>query len=673
MVSDDDSAYAWADLPRAIARALSTDGLLPAAHVLTNMFCDDSDMDTFLESQGLVPGSVGWLRAKAILLNEVSSAAARAGSAHKRRALMGMVHCKPQGASCASPSQGWGFTRSWLFNKSGAKCLMRRWPSRLARKMALAANPQARAEAEDVELRRWRDVLVAVLRTCNMPIAKQADFLEDPVGALRLVASNTRAATLRRRLKEWEKFSLWCRVYEGSPFPSSVACICAYLEDLRRQPCARTRLKAVFESLRFIERVGGVRQMQWLSLDRFVISMVDVYTAELEASAPPTKHAVPFPLLMVMSLELALRDEGLELFFRAFAWTRLLKLWTSSRADDIQGVNPENIRFSTRGLEGLFDRTKTSGPGRRVRWLPFFVSRQAFVVDREWLQLGWGLWKSAGFDFQRDFLVPRPSADFSSCVRVPASYSEMSRLSKQLFMRLHMPVHDGHSWALGSEPLFSDKRIAFAFTEHSERCFMMTLSAWAGVDRERRAYLGRWHVVEASDEYIRSAWRMVTSLQVLVVRELCKAPDLQAIGLDDLEARLKEQGWEDSQAKRVVTRLAVPSKWAQQRASELSPDSQNAAANVCEAASEQIVPISAKYFVAILGKKKLRRLHRMQGCGTDPTSLHAVEFHESLEGGVSFDVECKHCFREAGEIASAASDSTEGSSSSASSDSGTET
>ena len=98
--------------------------------------------------------------------------------------------------------------------------------------------------------------------------------------------------------------------------------------------------------------------------------------------------------------------------------------------------------------------------------------------------------------------------------------------------------------------------------------------------------------------------RRVTSLQVLVVtvRETCKAPDQQAIGLNDLEARLKDQGWEDSRAKQVVARLKVPSVWALQRSSELSPDSLLTAANVCKDAPELLVPISAKHVGAILDK-----------------------------------------------------------------------
>ena len=66
-------------------------------------------------------------------------------------------------------------------------------------------------------------------------------------------------------------------------------------------------------------------------------------------------------------------DSSLPKYLRALAWCRLFKLWTSSRADDLQGASFDNMVVTTEGLRGYFDRTKTSGAGRRVRFLPFFI------------------------------------------------------------------------------------------------------------------------------------------------------------------------------------------------------------------------------------------------------------------------------------------------------------
>ena len=72
------------------------------------------------------------------------------------------------------------------------------------------------------------------------------------------------------------------------------------------------------------------------------------------------------------------------------------------------------MRMTLRGLEGRFDRTKTSGAGRRVRWLPFFVAKGAFFLCPDWLRTGYEIWQREGFYFPRDYLLPRPSEDFAA-------------------------------------------------------------------------------------------------------------------------------------------------------------------------------------------------------------------------------------------------------------------
>ena len=36
--------------------------------------------------------------------------------------------------------------------------------------------------------------------------------------------------------------------------------------------------------------------------------------------------------------------------------------------------------------------------------------------------------------------------------------------------------------------MFKDADAAFLFSEHSERCFLMTAAAWANISREQRQY-----------------------------------------------------------------------------------------------------------------------------------------------------------------------------------------
>ena len=56
-------------------------------------------------------------------------------------------------------------------------------------------------------------------------------------------------------------------------------------------------------------------------------------------------------------------------------------------------------------LTGVLTQTKTSGAGRKVRALPLFVPRCAFLVQERWLEVGYGLWRPVG-DPGRDFFLP---------------------------------------------------------------------------------------------------------------------------------------------------------------------------------------------------------------------------------------------------------------------------
>ena len=68
----------------------------------------------------------------------------------------------------------------------------------------------------------------------------------------------------------------------------------------------------------------------------------------------------------------------------AIAWAKLLRHWSSFRWDDSMGVRPADLQLRARGLFGLLERSKTSGPDKAVKVLPIFVSKLAWVAT-EWL------------------------------------------------------------------------------------------------------------------------------------------------------------------------------------------------------------------------------------------------------------------------------------------------
>ena len=317
---------------------------------------------------------------------------------------------------------------------------------------------------------------------------------------------------------------------------------------------------------------------------------------------------------------------------------RLLKIWTASRTDDLLGILPDQMLLGRLGLRGVFDRTKTSGAGRKVRWLPFFVARTAWLVEPKWLEKGYLIWKSDGFSFERDYLVLRASKSFNSCRPVMASFSDQGTMAKLLAAQLRVPRWDG------SKCLFEEKQLLSIFSEHSERNLIASLASASGIDRERRSYIGRWHVVEASDEYIRSAWSVVTSLQSHVVQALCDdRQGLVDFSLDLIEARLSEMGIEVQVRQSILKLWSTPSGWQAWRAAQVSTSTTTSPSlpDVPERSSAEDEAFA--YFVTVVGKRKLRRLHRKGGCGTAPSCVQRVEYFESLQN-VQYDAECRHCF-----------------------------
>ena len=78
-----------------------------------------------------------------------------------------------------------------------------------------------------------------------------------------------------------------------------------------------------------------------------------------------------------MALEFLVENKTTAFVLRSYAWVLLVRVWGALRTDDCRGLLPDTIRVTEGGLEARLDRSKTSGPGRKVRWVPVFLSRDA--------------------------------------------------------------------------------------------------------------------------------------------------------------------------------------------------------------------------------------------------------------------------------------------------------
>lgn len=258
-------------------------------------------------------------------------------------------------------------------------------------------------------------------------------------------------------------------------------------------------------------------------------------------------------LYLLEALELVVRDEQRPLYNRAFAWYRLFRHWGALRWDDTQALPPGKLERRSRGVFGLLERTKTSGPGTSLTVLPVFVSEDAYI-RRPWLDVGLLLWTEGPLEFERDFFLPLPSADFQGCLRARALYSDAAGFSRALFGTLRRPD--------GTAPLSATA--CRYWTERSDRAGLDGWCMALSVAEPERSFLGRWAAKGSTDTYVRTAARVVENLQLLTARHARASarggPDFYGEEhiLQELRRHLLAAGESEEGVRHLVATLTLP-------------------------------------------------------------------------------------------------------------------
>eukprot|EP00435_Cladocopium_sp_Y103_P055470 s2501_g18.t1 len=148
----------------------------------------------------------------------------------------------------------------WLA-QSGAKQQLGRFKSRRVRQLARVEGASGRADMEARELSRWRQELASLVVEANLPVLEPMLLVRNREVALMAALGNARAATIRKRVREWRKV-------------------------LR--------------------------------------NTVNQLTADLESKAPPRRKAPMLPVAIVGAMELAVSDASLPFYLRCFAFYKLV-------------------------------------------------------------------------------------------------------------------------------------------------------------------------------------------------------------------------------------------------------------------------------------------------------------------------------------------------------------
>ncbi|MCP4378433.1 MAG: hypothetical protein GY794_19945, partial [bacterium] len=129
-------------------------------------------------------------------------------------------------------------------------------------------------------------------------------------------------------------------------------------------------------------------------------------------------------------VSVANRDSDAELPESLYAWFKLVKLWATLRFDDHRGLLPGSMSLLADGLHGQLVRTKTCGAGEVWEMLHLYVSRNAALLDQQWLPVGWELWRGA--PQLRSIFVGPPSEDLREVRPVEAKYSDGLAMGRAL-------------------------------------------------------------------------------------------------------------------------------------------------------------------------------------------------------------------------------------------------
>ena len=184
---------------------------------------------------------------------------------------------------------------------------------------------------------------------------------------------------------------------------------------------------------------------------------------------------------------------------RLGAW---FKLWGSLRFSDAAHLKAENVRMFDGCMQGIMVVAKTTGAGKRVRELPFHISREAYVAIHDWLEDGFAVWEEV-VKIEKGYMFPEGLFGGLGGGDNPLTYQEAVASSVDVLETLEF--EDGEKLIPYSGARY--------WTEHpSERSTLASGLAELGVAKSDRDMLGRWQP-EGSDQSIRTYSAAVSRMQ----------------------------------------------------------------------------------------------------------------------------------------------------------------
>eukprot|EP00435_Cladocopium_sp_Y103_P007225 s1212_g2.t1 len=500
------------------------------------------------------------------------------------------------------------------------------------RRDRLEGEAGARAQYENDQKDHWSRELYKELSKMEAPALEHLEHCVDPRHIHLALAGRTRYNTLKRYIKVWKTFLQWVSAVKGNGICPEIGDLVEYMFSRFDEPCGPTVPSLVVKAVTWMERTACIDVRHRIGESQVVASVRD-YSIEMRSKDhAPTKRAPRYPVVCMEAFEHMVEDETRRLGYRIVAWVKLIKLWGSLRWDDIQKINPRELKFYAGRLTTILRVTRTSGPTKRVQELPVCISENAYISSPFWLKTGFDLMKQHA-SFDRDYLLPKLNEGWSGFRRIMAVYGDISAYSAKVRRRLVRPGTDA--------PIIHPLLAAF-WTEHSERATLPTGLALLQAPKEERDMLGRWKP-DGSDTYIRMYNGVISRLQLKFAR---------AAKLEDRTKMLDERDVVESAMSWIAERCEVPEGDDLDRIVEHLEDSLASPMLSGDRGLETHRTRESRkpMFVVVNSSSKCRRLHKsVGGCwmGREMAFKSSAEFF-SMPDPSEYTHYCKVCWPKSG-------------------------
>ena len=544
--------------------------------------------------------------------------------------------------------------------------------SRFSRNLSTLGDENQREAMKKEEREKWLDRLAMIIREARTPVTFLAESTSDPIATIKLAFGSRRHRTLRARYRVWCKIRLWLSCVHKVYWPRGVCDMLDYLNDCGRH-MGKSWPSEVAATLAMMEKVAGFKKETCISDTAIWKGAISSINLELQSirpgGQPAVKKAPQLPILHIIALELEVANTNQRLYFRLFCFVRLVKVWAALRTDDVFGICPRRLNLMSKVLRGILVETKTTGPGKRIKEVAFFVARDCRFVDQsDWMDIGMKLIET--LPPGRDFFLPQPNRAWDGVLNRAMTYSDMSAVSRTVSSGLRMPILVKGVWQFSSTEMMPGLTTGF-WSEHSERHVLVAVGAALGEAKPSLDMIGRWGInLAQSHDYLHTSRHVVTSIQKKIIRSLRSGPcdydedDLRNGIVDFLVAKgvmkavavdyasrsiacLDERiglGMATNTAVRGEVMGAVQEKdQDQEMLKDLDAEMEDHLVEDEEEAVPIDLPQDGQLWMTI-SRSGFRRLHKggVRRCVVDPLKVHKWELCEP--GCQKADKPCSFCF-----------------------------